>query len=359
MRRIDRLPAPVLVGTALDLAGMGVFLLAPAAIGWPLGLVLVAAASRLIAMGLPATGLGDGALARWMKLLAIIALAMAVVVVVAQSLYVVLDVVGLWALLVAGGVHGIVWTGLLPWARPLEGLETFAALVHIVVATLVFLCIPLVALGAPEHIDAVALITAVTAYVWSLYLLAPRAEVTDAARPLARLASAATWAALGLATAPIAHMGGAPVVRLWIVAAIGAATIAAVGLGRRFPAPALAAAGLAALLVASRHAAGIPEGAVVAAAAVAWLAVAARTGVRVIDVVAVIAGGCLAAVSVGALSSAPIRAAIADADSTAAVVVAAASSLLRAAFVAALAARAMAGADRAPVAVPRAVLRRT
>jgi hypothetical protein len=358
MRRIDRLPIPILAGTALDLAGMGVFLLAPETIGWPLGLVLVAAASHLIAMGLPTAGLGDGALARWMRRLAVLALAMAVVVVVAQSLYVVLDVVGLWALLVAGAVHGMVWTGLLPWARPPEGLETFAALVHIVVATLVFLCIPLAALGAPGHVDAVALITAVAGYVWSLYLLAPRAEVTDAARPLARLASAATWAALGLATAPIAHIGGAPVVRLWIVAAVGAATVAAVGLGRRFPAPALAAAGLAALLVASRHSTVIPEGAVVAAAAVAWLAVAARTGVRVIDVLAVIAGGCLAAVSVGALSSAPLRAAIADADGTTAVI-AAASSLLRAAFVAALAARAMAGADRALVAVPRAVLRRT
>jgi hypothetical protein len=358
MRRIDRLPIPILAGTALDVAGMGVFLLAPETIGWPLGLVLVAAASRLIAMGLPAAGLGNGALARWMRRLAVLALAMALLVAIAGALDVAIAVVGPVALATVGLLHGVVWAGLLPWARPLEGLETFAALVHIVVATLVYFCIPLASQIARDHVDAVALVTVVTAYVWSLYLLAPRATVADVARPLARLASAATWAALGLVTAPIAHIGGPALVRLWILAAILAAALTAAGLGRRLPAAALAAVGLAALLIADRDATAIPEGAVVAAAAVAWLAIAAYTGVRAVDIVAIAGGAGLAALSPAHLTSAALPAALTDGDAVTAAI-AATSSILRAAYLAAVAARAMHGADRAQIPVPRAVLRRT
>jgi hypothetical protein len=365
MRRLDRLPAAVIAGMALDLAGMLVFVAAREDV-WRLLVVapaLVAAGAHLLTRGLHAMGAPRlAARMRWLAIAAALTAVLAVPAVVLGGAAVVLPA---FLVVVTGLLHAHVWVFCVPFAHrrsplgaPDLGAELCAGVAYGGLAACSFLIAPLVDLGGcgcHPHDLALPIGMMTGTCLWAMHWLAPRSTANDVSSGLTSLIAAASWGALGLVAAPFV-VGTDGLVAWLTIAAVVAIWLAATAWQLR--AVALGAAGLAALLVASIATASVPEPAIMATATLGWIAIATRAGAhRVIDSIAIIAGVALTLATAAGLSSEVLVPALRVGDGRGLLLVAA-PTLLRSAYLAALALRAIRGVDDlAPVPVPRAIAR--
>lgn len=365
MRRLDRLPADVIAGAALDLAGMLVFLTARED-EWRTLVVapaLVAAGAFLLTRG--ARAMGAPRLAsrtRWLAIAAAVTAMLAVPAIVVGGAAI---MVPAFLVVLTGLLHAHVWVVCVPFAHrrsplgaPGLGAELCAGVAYGALAAASCLIAPLVDLGGcgchPAELAQPIGMMASTC-LWAMHWLAPRATVDDSSSGLASLTAVASWGALGLIAAPFV-VGTEGLVAWLAIAAVAATWLTATAW--RIRAIALAAAGLAALLVVSIATASLPEPAIMATATLGWIAIATRAGAhRVVDSVAVVAGVALTVATAAGLSSQVLVPDLRVGDARGLLLVAA-PTLLRSAFLAALALRAIRGVDDlTATAVPRAIAR--
>jgi hypothetical protein len=360
VRRIDRLPPSLALAVTLDLMGMVLFVASNGA-GRAVAPLLTAVAAWSLGRGLAALG-ASRLVVRWAHLTALTSLVAASL----EGLSVLLQAdPGVFlphvAFLIAGAVHGGLWILAVPHVRPQSGAEPIAGVVYLAIAWCTLVFAPAIALITRES-GPVAIVALLATYTWALHWLAPRAAVPDAGRGLAALAIAATWGALGLAVAPLAVADGSrsPLISLWLCAAIAVAGRLAVAAWRRGLRPVGAAAAvLTAVLALALPTPGLPEAAVTGAATLAWIVTASRAGVhRLADPLGIAAGVALTVATGAGLSSIDLGPGlrIGAADGIA---LGAAPALARAVYLAALAVRAIRGADAAgrgplPAAIARA-----
>jgi hypothetical protein len=366
MRRLDRLPAAVIAGIALDLTGMLVFVTAldDAWRAVVIAPALIAAGAYLVAQG--ARQMDAPTFASWMSLLTRSAGATALVGAPAIIIGGNAMLVPALLVLLVGLLHAALWTLCVPFAHPRSpstpglGADICAGVTYGALAACAFFVAPIMSLSwrGPLPVPTVTITMMAGAFLWAAHWLAPRAAA-DCARDLAALGAAAGWGALGLVAAPfvVAAGPGSRFLEAWlVVAAIVSAWLAATAWQLR--AVALGAAGLAALLVVSIATASLPEPAIMAAATLGWIAIVTRAGAhRVIDAIAVVAGVALTVATATGLSSVVLVPELRARDARGLLLVAA-PTLLRSAYLAALALRAIRSVDDlAPVPVPRAIAR--
>jgi hypothetical protein len=360
VRRIDRLPPSLALAVALDLAGMVLFVVGESA-GQAAAPLFIAVAAWSLGRGVAAAG-ASRLVVRWAHLTALTSLVAASL----EGLSVLLQAdPGVFlphvAFLIAGAVHGGLWILAVPHVRPQSGAEPIAGVVYLAIAWCTLVFAPAIALITHES-GPLAIAGPIATYAWALHWLAPRAPVEPAGRGLATLATGAAWGALGLAVAPVAVADGSrsALISLWLCAAIAVAGWLAVAAWRRGLRPVgAAAAALTAVLALALPAPGLPEAAIMGAATLGWIVTASRAGVhRIADPLGIAAGVALTVATGAGLSSIDLgpglRIGTADGIALGAV-----PALARAAYLAALAVRAIRGADAAgraplPAAIARA-----